>query len=264
MDERGGFASAYPQPYGLGMPRFKDNRKIYPDPSTPRLEPFDDEPPSLQKGHMPLEQQQQVPDPDDPSVAVTPASQMSMDDPNAGFFNRDGSFPRRGPQQPPNMLLNSNLPQDEHNSVDLIDPESTDEQGEPEYDPFSNHLRPPPGEFGPEEHVPYYHDQLRSKNSAGNRMVGQQRYADASHADDYGGEEKKIGIDEHVTVPLDLQKSNENGEDDFIPIKRDGNQLGSLSVGSPSGVESVGSHKSAAFRTAQELLRKNRRRRQEE
>jgi len=255
MDERGGFASAYPQPYGLGMPRFKDNRKIYPDPSTPRLEPFDDEPPSLQKGHIPFEQQQQqVPDPDDPSVVMTPASQVSMGNPNARFFNRDGTFPRREPPQPPNKLLDSNS----------VDPKSTDEQGEPEYDPFSNHLRPPRGEFGPEEHLPYYHDQLRSKNSTGSRMAAQGRYGDVSHADDYGGEEKKIGIDEHVTVPLDLQKSNENGEDDDLPIKRDGYQLGSSSVCTPSGVESVGSHKSAAFRSAQKLLRKNRRRRQEE
>jgi hypothetical protein len=264
MDERGGFASAYPQPHGLEMPRFKDNRKIYPDPNTPRLQdPFDDEPPSLQKGHMAFEQEQ-VPDPDDPSVVMTPASQLSVGGPNAAFFGHNGSFSRRGPQQPPSMLLDANLPEDEQQSVDLIDPLSGEDQGEPEYDPFSNHLRPPPGEFGPEEPLPFYQDQLRSKNMTGNTMAGPERYVQITHGDDYGGEEKKIGIDEHVAIPFDHQKSNENGEDDFVPIKRDGYQLGSSSVCSPSGVESVGSHKSAAFRSAQELLRKNRRRRQDE
>lgn len=130
-----------------------------------------------------------------------------------------------------------------------------DEQPGQEYDSFSNHLKPPAGEFGPEDDPQYFQDQLHP--------TGSDYYGGVRHADDYGGEEKKIGIEEHVGTPLVHQMSKDSsvksGEDDFIPIKRDGYQLGPQSI---VGSESVASYKSSAFLNAQELLRKNRRKRQ--
>jgi hypothetical protein len=211
---------------------------------------------------MEYAQQETVPDPEDPSVVMTPANQLAPGGQNQGFFAGGKSFSQRGPQQH-SVLLDPNSPEDEHRSGDL-----TNLGSEAEYDSFSNHLKPPPGEFGPEDDLSPYNqhqeDQLRSQNIMDPLYAGN-RYGRAT-VDDYGGEEKKIGIDEHVLLGshLDHQKSKDGGED-FVPIKRDGFQLGAQEAISPSsGGESVGSHKSAAFRSAQELLRKNRRRRQEE
>lgn len=84
----------------------------------------------------------------------------------------------------------------------------------------------------------------------------------------YSREEKKYAMDEPDDPELEFQMSNEsdkgNGEEDFIPIKRQGYRLSQTSPRSTES-ESVGegSHQSSALRGAQEILKKNRRRRME-
>jgi hypothetical protein len=78
----------------------------------------------------------------------------------------------------------------------------------------------------------------------------------------YGGEEKKYSMDEHANPEIEFQMSQDSdrksGEEDFTPIKREGYKL---SDSSPRSMASDGSHQSAALRGAQEILKKNRRRR---
>jgi len=253
----------YPQPHGLDQPRFKDSRVIYGDPAiSPMDQPDDDEPPSLHKERF---EQLQAPDLEDPSIAMTPAaSLMPWSAANREFFDSTNESPphpgSRSQHRSSSMSLDPNLPEDEQRTSRLASPESQDEQPEPEYDPFSNHLRPPAGEFESDEHSGYYPDQLQSK-------IMEERYGHVPTVDDYGGEEKKIAMDDDVGHPvyqMSKDSSLKSGEEDFILIKRDGYQVGGTAATSPSGTESVCSHQSAAFRNAQELIRKNRRRRQGE
>jgi hypothetical protein len=79
-------------------------------------------------------------------------------------------------------------------------------------------------------------------------------------------EEKKFGMDEQDVVPniIDHEKT---GEEDFIPIMRDGYRLSeqsptNRSIASHTSLDSQ-SHQSSALRGAQEILKKNRRKRVE-
>ncbi len=177
----------------------------YGDPVTPKLDPPEDEPPSLHKEST--EWSEPIPDPEDPSVLMSPFAE-----PNT-FFHVEPLSPED--EEEPNEF-----PQDEFGAA-----------------VFRN--RPDPIYTGVS---PSQHEQMEGTEHFG-----------------YEGEEKKQQLE------IDSMKS---GEEDFIPIKRNQYQLtpssGQRVAETPQSVDSLASHHSAAFKSAQELLRKNRRRRQEQ
>jgi hypothetical protein len=85
--------------------------------------------------------------------------------------------------------------------------------------------------------------------------------------DMYGAaEEKKVGMDEQDVDPNTIGYEK-TGEEDFIPIMRDGYRLSEpsptgRSIASQASLDSQ-SHQSSALRGAQEILKKNRRKRVE-
>ena len=122
----------------------------------------------------------------------------------------------------------------------------------------------PPGEHFHEEQFQdeqYHHDEYNPRSAQQQQFDGPQgpyTLSGPSNDDIYSGsEEKKIG-----TEDLD----DENGEDGFIAIKRHGYQLGSDGP-SPRSMVSDSmdsrSYQSSALKGAQDILRKNRRRRVE-
>lgn len=263
-----------------------------------------------------LGEHESVPDPDDPSVLLSPPATTSPRAGNAFFaehynYSVGGGSPSRDPrqqqhQEPPQS------PDDEQQSMNLISLGSPDEQPILEYDPFAgpntnaNNGSPdfPQDEFcrqrNPhQEHDDddddYYEEEGGEDSSKHYRPPpavrtldplytgGQhssppnQQHYDPNNINDYIGEEKKMGIDEHlqrsflydpqhVAAGHDDDDGLKSGEEDFIPIKREGYRLNEVAAPSPHSVSSdnSSSHQSAAFRSAQELLRKNRRKRQEQ
>lgn len=288
--------------HGRVYPNFQNGVEgvVYADPMTPKLDPPDDEPPSLHKGSMELIGQGAVPDPDDPSVLVSPVGASPGG--NAFFQGpfhgspsqqQQRSFPNEQEEEPMS-------PDDEQQQIGyLISLGSPEEQPNLQFDPFaqkgldfpqdefggmaqnpeeeadpSMHYRPPPGVRALDplytERSPTQHDHMEETP----------HYPDTSADDpnDYGGEEKKMGTDEQLGIMKQHQQHQQrafmyemsdepdlkDGEEDFIPIKREGYRLGEIAAPSPHSVSSENSHQSAAFRSAQELLRKNRRRRMEQ
>jgi hypothetical protein len=105
-----------------------------------------------------------------------------------------------------------------------------------------------------------FHDDFDDPISPlGNDYDRPQGHFPMPHPDDNemysGAEEKKIGHD---------NLSDKNGEEDFIPIKHNNFQL-SIDGPSPRSMDSMDSHshQSSALKGAQDILRKNRRRRVE-
>ena len=186
------------------------------DPGTPRLDPPDDQPPSLTKG---------APDPLDPVPVASPGDSQ--------FLTEDKGY---------------------------ISPASNDEfsGGQEQFGAPTSSMQDPDGGFSPA------------------RRGQPNGHFPTSHS--YGvNEEKKNGHEDN------MDSSVKSGEEDFVPIKRDGFKLrkrdadskgASPPAGSPSPSKivpspSAQSHdsgalsRSSALRGAQELLRKNRQRRLE-
>jgi len=312
-----------------------DDGIVYADPTTPKLDPPEDEPPSLQKGSMEYIGQDSVPDPDDPSVLLSPPGAETPTGPHGNAFfpagnrsyggspsERPRTYPDSHPQQQQQQWHPQQSSEDEQHSGNLISLGTPEDYSNPGYDPFANqpHMMEhyTQNEFGfqpqnEEEADPSLHyrprpavrglDPLYTDQSPTQDDLGITPYHDEHYQYDYlhsgrapprsmdatteyaGGEEKKVGLDDfrmgqhenrnhhphqHQHPVLDRQMSEDSpmksGEEDFIPIKRDGYRLGSggAGPGTPHSVESENSHQSAAFRGAQEVLRKNRRRRFEE
>jgi hypothetical protein len=250
-------------------PAFHGEGMVYADPATPKLDPPDDEPPSLHKASMELLEQGSVPE-------------ENMASPQRAFPDEQQFH-----QEPMS-------PDDEQQSTNLISLGSPDEQPNPHYDPFAAPSAFPQNEFGgmvqpPEEEAdPSKHYRpppavrtLDPLYTAGSPSQHEQM-EDSQHDPNYhyGGEEKKVGLDEQHEMMMMVEEQEQqqaqfqynddphnmmrNGEEDFIPIKRDGYSLGDgAAAASPHSMSSDNSHQSAAFRSAQELLRKNRRRRME-
>lgn len=187
--------------------------RVYADPVTPKLDPPDDEPPSLHKEST--EWSEPVPDPEDPSVFLSPSVA-----PSSVFFQ-----------------------------TEPLSPEDEDEPNEFPQDEFGAAASSTTGAVFRNRPDPIYTGVSPSQHE---HMEGTEHFG-------YVGEEKKQQLD------IDSMKS---GEEDFIPIKRNPYQLtpssGYRAAETPHSVDSLASHHSAAFKSAQELLRKNRRRRQEE
>lgn len=307
-----------------------------PDPVTPKLDPPDDEPPSLHKASI---ESQQVPDPDDPSVMLSPGTPANTDGQNFfncdGFTARSGSGSRLSPSQ--RMLPRSSFearsrqgepmsPEDENQSTNLISLGSPESQSNPTYDPFASHetmtlqqqpqqmfvfgTQPQPEEqaetsihYRPRPNVraldPLYTDPSPTHSELGVTPAHfsiSPRHVNPSEYD--GGEEKKASSEESSAdgqrvnrsfshshsqrmMSQDSHLKNSSGESHHYSTMQQQEQQLQYSFGhngndenyvdgeaetvmSPHSVESEASHQSAAFRSAQEVLRKNRRRRIEE
>lgn len=286
----------------------EDGEMMYADPTTPKLDPPDDEPPSLHKMSMEYQQQHPyhgqpgmmvVPDPEDPSVLLSPDTTVGFGPdgrhtffpPGAGDSYRGGS-PSRQYQQHPQQNRRVPLSPDDEQQQPLGDPNSNmmmddyDEDGQfvnHEYpqDEFGGFQQQQPSEEEPSVHYrprppgraldPLYTDRSPTHSDLGVTPAGAYYASSPRHGDptDYVGEEKKVassaddpeGVGYNHTASQD--SNIKSGEEDFIPIKRDGYKLSVKSVISPHSVgeTSESGHQSPAFRGAQELLRKNRRRR---
>lgn len=250
----GGGNNRYPvsPPGKTGMEQDDPNQEVGAyagDPATPRMDPPDDEPPSLMKGSMEeavrsrnfgggstiqdeqtqfyslngMDSSQQqhhdytdVPDPEDPVLSPSVSAHR---------FFEDGEF-GEGQEQ----VLDGCPPNNNNNNVD------------------PNYQQPP------QDHHPYV------VGGGGDEYDGE-----------FGAEEKKMGYEDpdhqqHPDIAYQMSDvSNlEDGEGDFMPIKRDGYSLGRPKSSSAMlPVSPTESHQSAALRSAQDLLKKNRRRRME-
>jgi hypothetical protein len=247
---------------------------IFHDPPTPKLDPPDHTPPSMMKrsieeaaSYNQEDGQPQYYDDDDGQQQY-----YENDDGQQQYYeNDDGQqqYYDNGGQQ---------LPYE-----DVPDPEDpiVSPEGEPS---VSASAFFPEGEFGdqyyegepPQEFQPPPEEPFEDYPSPQNDQFAQEEYDrppdhypmspldDDFVEEDFGVEEKKIGFDEPdpvIEFQMTQESDMENGEDDFTPIKRDG-----FSLGTPRSIvshTSVESHQSAALRAAQELLKKNRRRRVE-
>lgn len=195
----------------LDMSNSNDDDMIYADPITPKLDPPEDEPPSLHKASSDWTEPP-PPEPEDPTVMLSPHVTVGSN----AFFKHEPLTPDDEPETTP-------YPQDEFTGAIA----AVRSRPQPIYTTLS----------------PTQHEYME----------------DTEHFA-YEGEEKKQQLE------IDSMKS---GEEDFIPIKRNPYQLtptggGHRPAGTPNSVDSMASHHSAAFKSAQEVLRKNRRRRQEE
>lgn len=222
---------------------------MYDDPTTPKIEPPEEEPPRLQKASTELTPVSQVPDPEDLSDVMTPANTTGP------YSTGRGPSPFGQPQQFGN-----------ERSESIHDPQIAATQSSHEYNQFSSiHAMQVSSELGPGEvFIQEFDDGDRtSRKNVGDALHAQHNISKGIHlsaSTASGQDANDPGIGHQSSQDSGLK----SGEEDFIPIKRDGYQLGQQAIISPSGGDSVGSHKSVAFRNAQELLRKNRRKRQEE
>ena len=253
----------------------------YPDPKTPKLDPPDDEPPSLNKASTELLGRASVPGPEDPLAHLATKK----------------TSPRRGGAQVAGPLS----PDDEQLSANLISLGTPEDQPDPTYDPFaeknmgsvdfpqnefrgnvaplSSHQHG--GEQQQEERLSRHYRPPPSVRALDPLYSTESSKSPPTHHDqsDYGGEEKKVGIEEQNEMmetqqqqqqpqyhlfQYDMDSGLKSGEEDFIPIQREGYRLGGIAGHSPNSVSTEQSHQSAALRGAQEFLRKNRRRRQEQ
>lgn len=304
-----------PAAYGGGMMYDEDDDA--PDPATPKLDPPDDEPPSLHKAPVEFST---VADPEDPSMMLSPPGIETPTDLHGHTFFAGNSYHQRGRSSSPSKHPTRSYPEphsshdgamspeDENRSTNLISLGSPDEQPHLSYDPFDNHnmmtmqnnsynrdqfdyrqqYQQQQQQQLKEEAEPSIHyrprsnvrslDPLYTEKSPTHSDLGitphYQHSSPARHADaiDYGDEEKKAAPEEPERMMRDYQQMSQDSNiksgdnDDFNimhpPQRHDyGDPESNVS---PQSVGSGSSHQSAAFRSAQEVLRRNRRKRIEE
>eukprot|EP00934_Nitzschia_sp_Nitz4_P002055 Nitzschia sp. Nitz4//scaffold95_size97785//40770//43490//NITZ4_004665-RA/size97785-augustus-gene-0.98-mRNA-1//1//CDS//3329560466//2055//frame0 len=281
-------AEEYMQRYGIPIdapaPMDGVNEPMYP------LDPPDDQPPSLQKMGV---DPGVVPDPEDPSVVQTPVAQdPSVHDAQMHVQTEQGPVSPTDEQQSA-MLISLGSPAtaahydpfaglDQQPSHDLLGPPPEPQQ------------QPPPMAVPPPEATPSYpmdKPALQPLDIMDSNMVPEPENEtprghypmsppDEDEAILYGEEKKVVGVDESsgadppnhgLMMQISQESDLKSGEGDFIPIKRDGYRLTTTGpentappvMASPASVTSEGSHTSAALRGAQEILKRNRRRRAE-
>ena len=311
MDEA--IASRYP----VSPPGKRSYRHHYhSDPATPKLDPPDDEPPSLIKqrdsldgssyhnesGAYPqyFEDQQEYSDNDAVDPVLLPENQIVDQSYKANYFSpkKEGDKNGHFEHSPEAEYYSSPHVEDpvadyyseehcygDNGRVSYQDDEDNNDRFPQEgsysltgrydsprsksgiYPPENGRVLLAENEFGQvEERMHYETPEGHYPMSPPDDMYSPENMRD------FDQEEKKIGVDEPGDPELEYASSmdydSKTGEDDFIPIKRDGYRLGRAPSPSPrSGearsIDSNSLSQSSAMRGAQELLKKNRRRRME-
>jgi hypothetical protein len=237
---------------------------IFHDPATPKLDPPDDETGGLMKRSMEEgahynheDGQQQYYDDED-------GQQQYYDDEDGQqqYYDNGSRLPYEdvpdpedpivSPEGEPSVGVRAFFPEGEFGDP-YYEGEPPQEFQSPPEEPFEDYPSPQNDQFAQEEYdEPQGHYPMSPLDD---------EYA----GEDFGAEEKELGFDEPdpgFEFQMSQESDMENGEEDFTPIKREGYSLGGTpkSVVSPASVDS---HQSAALRGAQELLKKNRRKRVE-
>jgi hypothetical protein len=284
---------------------YEDDAYAFHDPGTPKLDPPDDEePPRLtprmsvseefedlgaqqpvpphpphhyDNAQVSYDDEYDVPDPDDPMLSPEDGEPAIV---ARGFFHDEGGGAEYYPDE--NGGVEPGFEEEYHVPVEPAD--GVEEPVfEEEYYSEEQQYQNPPEELFVEEGEVQYEKEEQEYGGAVHYAPDdpfsppQQQLGDAPQGhfpmpppDDDGmcggAEEKKFGMDEQDGVPntIDYDKT---GEEDFIPIMRDGYRL---SEQSPTGRSIVSqasldsqSQQSSALRGAQEILKKNRRKRVE-